>query len=69
MSEWQPMETCPRDGTEFLAYKASTQCMVVCTWLEEDHPDYDGDTPHLTWDFSAFWDATHWMPLPKAPKK
>ena len=68
--KWQPIETAPRDGTEFLAFKPSSfgPIIVVCEWLDEDHPDYDGETPHVTWDFSGFWDATHWMPLPQPPE-
>lgn len=70
MSEWQPIETAPMDGTEFLAFKASEfgPVICVCTWIDSDHPDYDGDTPHVCWDHSGFWDATHWMPLPEPPK-
>lgn len=67
---WQPIETCPRDGTEFLAFKATEVLggiICVCTWLDSDHPNCDGETPHVAWDHSGFWDATHWMPLPGNP--
>lgn len=68
--EWQPIETAPKDGTDFLAFKTQVlggPCICVCTWLDSDHPSYDGETPHVAWDHSGFWDATHWMPLPSAP--
>ncbi len=28
--EWQPIETCPRDGSEFLAYDSKAGKMDVC---------------------------------------
>lgn len=67
--EWQPIETAPRDGTEFLCFKRSIKTIVVCTWLDEDHPDCDGDAPHVTWDHSPLFDATHWAPLPPPPQQ
>lgn len=63
---WQPINSAPTDGTEFLAFSPNTGA-VILTYLESDHPDYDGDTPHVTWDHTSFWNATHWMPLPAAP--
>jgi len=63
MSEWQPIETAPRDGTEIL----------VC-----DAGDQDG-LIDIVACFDGFWvmngdlavelgDFTHWMPLPELPK-
>lgn len=69
-AQWRPIESAPKDGTEFLAFKRMVlggPCVSVCTWLDSDHPDYDGETPHVAWDHSGFWNATHWMPLPAAP--
>ncbi len=64
--QWQPIETAPKDGSEFLVFKPTTGMLVV-TYLDSDHPDYDGDTPHVTWDHDSLWDPTHWMPLPPPP--
>ena len=67
MSEWQPIETAPRDGRGFL---------VNCPHVE------DG-VSMMMWDAKLFmlvslfdgkpWVSglerpTHWMPLPEAPK-
>jgi hypothetical protein len=66
--EWQPISTAPKDGTEFLVYKPTTG-ITVCLWLDDDHPAYEGECPHVAWDHSGYWDATHWMPLPPPPKE
>ena len=68
---WQPMETAPKDGCDFLAYgsylyhgdaHATEYTRVAC---------YDGDDRDFPW-----WDEegghpngffSHWYPLPPAP--
>ena len=64
---WQPIETAPRDGTQFLAL-----------W---PHPDHDEKSSEIrTWYWEERWlnpyesslytpPPTHWMPLPEAPKE
>jgi hypothetical protein len=74
VSEWQPIETAPKDGTAFRAYAP-----------ELIHPDFnpwgsveavfDGESQFV----GAVWDGchdiwrteiiqpTHWMPLPAPP--
>ena len=62
-SNWQPIETAPKDGTEVLGFyfdhAGGGDCFsVICFW--------DGD-----WRESSVLDATfvtHWMPLPEPPK-
>ena len=61
MSEWRPIETAPKDGTEFLSIYGL---------------DDDGTYWIIYWN-GAFFEcvssgheishATHWMPLPAAP--
>jgi hypothetical protein len=68
MSQWQPIETAPKDGTRILAY---------CP----NHPDV-GSITRVTWwrqakdghgfigwgEFNEqYWPPTHWMPLPAPP--
>lgn len=71
MSQWQPIETAPKDGTAILVYgvpvgeinDALTDGPVVgvAEW------SYSGfDCPHAD-AYSVRWTATHWMPLPEAP--
>lgn len=61
MSEWQPIETAPRDGTEVLlwtgddveiGYHAGGPLMAPHQWLTRD---------------GVRVVATHWMPQPPPP--
>jgi hypothetical protein len=71
MSEWQPIETAPKDGT------------IVLVWgyhednLEDEDPATRRPWPawvsvqkHIWWladGLRQVKDPTHWMPLPEAP--
>lgn len=69
MSEWQPIETAPKDGRKFLAcwhgknqktgdqYKYEPECMA---WDGDFYWVVDGGQPSVS--------PTHWMPLPEPPK-
>ena len=69
MTEWQPIETAPKDGSAILSwptgsmFKDDTFSYVVrwCgwreCWIEAAGEEYQGFEP------------THWMPLPPPPKK
>lgn len=72
MSEWQPIETAPKDGTEVL---------VWALWIDPDTDSFgSGSTFHKAridkWVRGAWWrtkqsphmQPTHWMPLPEPPK-
>lgn len=69
MSEWQPIETAPRDGTRLLVYSTHAEAkgfvsIAVDFWSMPRHKrGYSG------WgQFNANnWPATHWMPLPDPP--
>ena len=74
MSEWQPIETAPKDGTYIIAYfpshgrrEAYAESAYFVDLELEDDPgrgvwvwSQDGDEPQVQ--------PTHWMPLPEAPK-
>lgn len=74
--QWQPIETCPKDGKEVLVYfKGIGVCQVA--WV---NPYEDGDDRYNIWcvsdnknapaplrGYGSESDATHWMPLPPAP--
>jgi hypothetical protein len=60
--QWRPIETAPRDGTEFLAYRpdagvftASYDDEQECWFANYGFEDIVDDLP------------THWMPLPPPP--
>jgi len=62
MTDWQPIETAPRDGSDIIVYR----------------PKFDGDYIPIVgvdyWFKGYTWgrsrrdcQPTHWMPLPKPP--
>lgn len=59
MSEWQPIETAPRDGTFILCAHDSGYVNILqfCSdgWWSRNTGYYDPEYP------------THWMPLPLPP--
>lgn len=64
MSEWQSIETAPKDGKPILIF--APDCMddsiyVVC--YRYGHWEEAGGEGYSTYDR-----ATHWMPLPDPPK-
>jgi hypothetical protein len=65
MSEWQPIETAPKDGTNILAWGPhGTGCLVV-GFDEAVHPAWPWHTlDGLNYSLTTF---THWMPLPAPP--
>lgn len=59
-NEWQPIETAPKYGTVFLAWrKHATHPLMV-----RYDPSYDW---FANYDGEHVYDLTHWMPLPKPP--
>lgn len=67
IARWQPIETAPTDGSEFLASKPGIG-PIVARILDTDHPDceFDGGV-HEAWSHQYVDGVTHWMPLPAAP--
>lgn len=73
MTEWQPIETAPKDGTSILAFMpdAAEQFRIMPIEMLDFN---DGDGPQ-------WWQAdvddghplevtpTHWMPLPQPPEQ
>lgn len=78
MSEWQPIETAPRDGSPILAYNPLIgvySTAFTTRWTgEPDEVGYEG-FPCGFWNMGpgsypfGRWDCrpTHWMPLPEPP--
>ncbi len=65
MSEWQLIETAPRDGTEILIFGPGQ--MSVARWANTHlRGGWAVYTDHGWYGFESY--ATHWMPLPEPPK-
>jgi hypothetical protein len=61
MSNWQSIETVPKDGTQFIGYFQNGEQHIVGI-------DADGDC-YREMDHHAQWAMpTHWMPLPAPPE-
>jgi hypothetical protein len=60
MSDWQPIETAPRDGTSVLLVSGPPvqNRIVLTSWV---------GAPHNHWRAEPFGRFTHWMPLPDPP--
>ena len=72
MTEWQPIETAPKDGTDILLWLGEpfnqTRLAGFCrhwgTWVEEEPNDFLNEEI-----FGIGCNVpTHWMPLPEPPK-
>jgi hypothetical protein len=69
MTEWQPIETAPKDGTRIL-FLAYGDTVYLGQW--SDHwgsfePEYS-EVPMFN-EPDDDRDVTHWMPLPLPPSK
>lgn len=79
MSEWQPIETAPKDGTRIIL--AQNGGVEVGSWHAEDSGYYETisstaserkqrwvQTSDGYWTgLDEIYDPTHWMPLPSPP--
>lgn len=76
MSEWQPIESAPRDGTVVilyrpLAHKTHDPQITIRRTLSNDRGCWPATVPKGR-DGKNFTEgscyATHWMPLPEPPE-
>ncbi len=63
MSDWQPIETAPKDGTQILGF-ADGRMAVVQWW--EDFRYWSLVVCGAYADDGEWW-PTHWQPLPEPP--
>jgi hypothetical protein len=67
MSEWQPIETAPRDGHDILITNRGHGMLVRIAFWDEAFgvggrwSTWPGRNP-------ALYEPTHWMPLPEPPQ-
>lgn len=71
MSDWQPIDTAPRDGTEILLWDGYKLC--VASWafgsLFRIEPK-EWITGECRGDYNSYDtvdEPTHWLPLPETP--
>jgi hypothetical protein len=66
-SEWQPIETAPKDGTKFLALmRGGNGDIEIAFHTDGEYGGFRVDSyapPMINEDW-----MTHWMPLPKLPE-
>lgn len=75
--KWQPIETAPAGGIQFLAYLSNGWIIILSEPHEiHNHSWYRGDGPsipivrtHAEGSCEDHMRATHWMPLPEPPNE
>lgn len=79
MNGWRPIDSAPKDGTEFLAYDSAARKQDVCIFKNLRAPSFeplwicqpvqvDGAYGPLNDEFGYDWKhITHWQPLPEPP--
>ena len=69
MSEWQSIETAPKDGTLFLGYRDSDGCVREAYRVQRDDCEmwcFGGSSGAE--NIAPWLKPTHWMPLPPPPE-
>lgn len=72
MTEWQPIETAPKDGTALLGKDVAGDWPFVMKWEGEPRAPNGGYWAYceaLLSDVAGEATPTHWMPLPDPPKE
>ena len=80
MTNWQPIETAPRNGTEILLWRSDTEVFLgrwiaPCDFLSESEYDSEIGWEEPDWFFADFvhggrvteGEPTHWHPKPAPP--
>lgn len=73
LTEWQPIETAPKDGTLLLLWEQYESEPFIGSWYafrsewEASRTHYDTDGNAYVIDRVYSPGVTHWMPLPAAP--
>ena len=70
MTNWQLIETAPKDNTLLILHAVIDSCSWIDLGYWETYNGYIGTPPTepcWDWPFSNFADPTHWMYLPEAP--
>lgn len=68
MTDWQPIETAPKDGRRFLVWDAHYGLRIGRAFVRSDHDDWLSYLDAFGGSSKGGMRATHWMPLPEPPK-
>ena len=73
MSEWQPIDTAPKDGRTVIVYQPGyswrypsprhAEEVAIAYWRQPGNPER---APEWIWG-TRIYRPTHWMPLPSPP--
>lgn len=66
-SDWQPIETAPKDGTRVFLWLADEGFPVLGAWIAWEKGDEPGWFLFEMHSYDDLHDVTHWLPLPAAP--
>ena len=62
LSQWQDIDSAPKDGKYILAWASGWECVLPVRWFESGDKGW--------WTLHALErHPTHWMPLPAAPNE
>ena len=78
MTEWQPIDTAPKDGKQFLAALSNGWVVILSEpyghgdryawYLTSCYLSIPIERTHDPESITKCVTATHWMPLPEAPR-
>lgn len=66
-SQWRPIETAPKDGTDFIGMRRDENRLLVLTTRYRKYA-YSDVWENLEYDAVSPWSPSHWMPLPEPPR-
>lgn len=67
MTEWQPIETAPRDRTQILVWDGRDISIALSGSFGAWHGTIGGELVAEYDGYLTYLKPTHWMPLPNAP--
>lgn len=67
MSQWQPIETAPKDGKNVLIYRLGSGDQRATIGSLDEEGVWQSPEAYYIWSWFDF-SPTHWMPLPEPPK-
>lgn len=65
MTGWQPIESAPRDGADFIGYeRIGDNDRILTMRYDQSRKRFHINVTPFIW-----FDPTHWMPLPPPPEQ